>query len=125
MLSTLKRTLLIAVAGGLLTGCATSPDTDYVPGDQEGLIVVDNTTTTLGAATIYLVPETGVRDQLGNVPPNREEEFLVEPDLSFRYHLVANVGTEELVSREFTFTDNTAVEWDLDTNTVTFPVLDP
>lgn len=118
----IRRTLAVAAATLFAAGCASAgqEDPEFTSGTQDGIVVVDNTNTTMGAATIYLVPENGVRDQLGTVNPNDEATFTVDPDVGFRYRLMAEVGVDELVSREFTFTENSTVEWDLYTNTVSF-----
>lgn len=120
MLHPFKSALAITTAVVLSAGCAGTTETpDFVVGDDQGTIVVDNTTSTLGSATIYLVPETGTREMLGPVDPSGEAEFTVSPGVSAQYQLLANFGAEEMVSREFTFNAGTTVDWTLATNVLT------
>lgn len=123
----IRSTLSIAMAAIFLAGCAPTNQAangaaDLV-GDGEGVIIVDNSNTVFGLATIYLVPENGTREMIGSVDPSGEAEFSVAPDVSLEYQLVAEVGTDEMVSRSFTFTESSALEWDLATNVV-LPVSD-
>lgn len=122
MFKHIKSALSMGLAAALVAGCASTSeamdDAADLMGADEGVIVVDNTDSTVGSATIYLVPETGTREMIGVVDPNGEAEFTVEPEIELVYRLVADIGTEEIVSREFSFTENSALEWDLGTNQV-------
>ncbi len=92
-----------------------------MPAEMErGVIIVDNTTSPVSAATIYIVPEQGVPDQLGNVTMNEEKRFAIMPSLSLRYRLRADARTDELYSRYFTFNEGNVIEWDLGNNDITF-----
>lgn len=119
----IRRTLqtMTAVAALGLAACATQPGPATLEdGMERGVIVVDNTTSTVASATIYMVPEDGVADRLGAVNMNEEKRFAVMPALENRYRLRADVGDDELFSRYFTFMEGNVIEWDLATNNVTF-----
>lgn len=125
MFDRLKQTLFIALAATVAAGCSGTQQADeggMLPGAEGGLVVVDNTETGAGSPiTVYLVPETGTREQLGSVDPDSQQQFAVQPETGFRYHLVADLGTEEIASPEFTFSENMMVEWDIATNQVNTP----
>lgn len=111
------RLAAVALAGALAAGCGGPPEPGEVEADA-ALVVVDNTDATISSATIYLLPENGIRQRLGTVTLGKEARFTVQPTAALQYRLVADAGVDELVSRPFTFTEGDRVTWDLDLNTV-------
>ena len=112
---------LAAVAGLATTACAGSGD-PLVDGmdPEQSYVVIDNTNTTISTATIFLYPDTGVRQMLGTVTMNEEKAFEVDRNVNTQFRLVAEAGVDELSSRTFTLTRGDVVEWDLDLNTISY-----
>lgn len=114
--------LTTSAAAALLTGCRTEIDEYDVPAaEQQGVVLVEHPEETAEPALVYLSPEGGFPEMIGTVQPGAEGEFVVEPNLSLRYRLVAELGGREIASEAFTFSESTAVEWNLGTNELTVP----
>ena len=112
---------LAAVTGLAATACAAGADPMMDGLDPEqSYVVVDNQNTTISSATIFLYPETGVRQMLGTVTMNEEKAFEVNQDVNTQFRLVAEAGVDELSSRTFTLTQGDVVEWNLDLNTISY-----
>ena len=112
---------LAAVAALATTACAGTGDPVMDGMDPEqSYVVVDNTNTTISSATIFLYPDTGVRQMLGTVTMNEQKAFEVERDVNTQFRLVAEAGVDELSSRTFTLTQGDVVEWDLNLNTINY-----
>jgi hypothetical protein len=74
-------------------------------------------------ATVYTVPEAGVRDLLGSVGPSQTNTFQFMP-LVGRHRLVARVGAgTEVISQPFFATGEDAWQWSMQMNTLV-PVVD-
>lgn len=115
------RRMMFAALALSAAACAPGPDPATYPADMDrGVVVVDNTQSTIADATIFLVPEHGTRVRLGDVMLNREKRFPVVPMMANRYRLVADLGTDELWSRWFTFNEGRIIEWDMPDNQVRY-----
>lgn len=115
--------LVVALAALVATGaCASAPDygTDTATTEATGaVIIVDNTNNTISDATVYLVPEDGVRQRLGTVSLGDRQRFQVEAPAAFDHRLLLDVpGSDDLQSQPFTLTPGDTVEWDLNRNIV-------
>ncbi len=115
------RHLALAAATGLAaTACASNPQ-PAATSQGAATIVVDNASgpsTGVTAASVYLLPRNGTRDLLGTVTMDSQKSFVVKPDVSLEYQLVATEGTQSIRSRTFTMTPGDAIEWDLSLNTI-------
>lgn len=116
------RGLALAFATGLTAAaCSGNPDPAMAGLDGDGsYVVVDNTNTTLGTATIYLIPTNGIRERLGTVTMNEEKAFEVQRSVGLEYRLLAEHGVDEFASRPFTLAEGDVVEWNLDLNQIQY-----
>lgn len=112
-----RRRTAAALATFLALGCAGRLP---YPGDRSDTaeVVVDNRSSTVSIATLYLVPDRGARRRLGNLNLGERKRFTVDITEATRYHLLADAGVHDLVSREFTLTGGDVVEWDMHLNRV-------
>lgn len=108
---------LAALAGLTTTGCATASEAGAA--DNAAFVVVDNSTATLTQATIYAIPDGGVRKRLGTVGLQDQERFAIQDVIpGGEYRLQANIGTDVVTSRSFTLGRGDTVQWDLKTNSI-------
>lgn len=112
------KTAALALALPLFAACASTPDTAPGEGETMETIVVDNSRNAIADATIYLVPETGVRTRLGSITLGDRETFEVNAESTFNYQLVLESGRDELVSPRFILANGDAVTWDLNLNRI-------
>jgi hypothetical protein len=116
----LSLALLLVASGGCASAGGTGGDTDDGEGPAVAVRVANNVFPS-SSVTIWLVSQSGFRNALGNVLPNRVKLLEADRVRSLgRYTLVAErTGGRDIVSRTFYLNQSTSViEWDLRRNTV-------
>lgn len=109
---------IVSLTLAALTACGTMGGRS---GDPEAQIIVDNAHGPLGTVQVWLVPDIGPRNLLGNVGSARVDTLeLRTPPTGGEYRLRAEPAAGgQIVSRPFRFlTGRTLVRWDLGQNSV-------
>ena len=116
---------LLALMLVLSAGCAASAGAgagEMDAADGDGIAVqINNNVIPPTAITVYAVPETGARQLLGNMSPSANQTFRYNPVglASGQFRLVAQpTAGGEIASRPFTLVNVSAVEWDMNLNTI-------
>jgi hypothetical protein len=113
---------LLALALALLPACATAGGgtTDEPTADAPARVVVNNNLVVPTSLTISIVPETGVRRLLGNVPPGGRATLPYnDPGIAGRFRLLArSTAGRDLLSDPFTFNGRGTITWDLQSNII-------
>lgn len=108
----LPLTLVACASGGGPSGEARSD----IPPDAF-MITVENNVPNLGNITVLLVPEAGVRAQLGQVAAGESESF-VRNEPPGRFRLIARTPAGEQTSQQFQVYRGSEARWSLQTNRV-------
>ncbi len=103
--------VLAACSGGTRTGGG-----DPTPG-AGSLIIVENNRPGSTAIQVTIVPQAGVRQQLGVVEGGQTGTFTYE-GTSGMYHLIALTPDGEKLSERFRLVSNSTVRWNMVTNNV-------
>ncbi|MGH7552297.1 MAG: hypothetical protein ACREMQ_04650 [Longimicrobiales bacterium] len=112
---------VVLVAGACASGSGTETTTTTTPARTgSGMSIrVENNRPGGNTVIVHVVPEVGVRRQLGEVPPGSTGTFSFTGAPGY-YTLVAVGGGSDLNSQRFRIFENTTnVRWDMSTNRVT------
>lgn len=124
----LRTTLALAAVVAVAAGCATSTADDDTfsasatdAAEPAAVIQVEADVQNVESPTIYLIPEPGSRIRLGAMETEPSRNFAVEQlPSATRFHLMADYGAEEMVSRSFDMGQGDVITWDLELNRLFF-----
>lgn len=116
-------TLMGVVAFGLSACASTSSGTAGGGAAMEGEgveLVVINDRTPPAPITVFLIPETGGRERLGNLQPNGRQTFRYSPMAAGQefYFVAEAVGESDTQSERFTLVNVSQLEWSTSSRTV-------
>lgn len=112
--------LVLALSIIILTGGCATGGMQESPA-EEVAVQVNNNTIPPTSLTISVITEGGQQQLLGVMDPSSTSTFTYNPTAlrSAQFHLVGETTAGgEIVSRPFSLIDATAVEWDVDLNTI-------
>lgn len=113
------------VAAMLMGACATGRARTDDEHSARTIIHLTNDLTPPADVTIYAVGQHGVRQLLGDLPPNAHKVFHLSTAISpgTTYHIVAERnGSRPVVSQPITASNqDLMIDWDLQANSMWFP----
>lgn len=114
------RAITALFLGLTLAACSGNPDPGTFDGGDSAVVVVDASGTFTSNMSVYMVPETGVRERLGIVTGDETERFTVSNVVwSDRFRLVGEAADgDEIVSNPFSIAPGQTVTWDVDLNSI-------
>lgn len=119
--------VVVAVAVTTAFGaCASGHGHKGGGGDQPIIVHLNNDLAPPSDVTVYAVTQDGIRQLLGDVPPNKDKSLKVPSDVApgttFRLVAERTAISRPIVSQPITATtDGLIIDWDLQTNAIWFP----